>query len=111
MSGKNKPYDPDPGAYPEFAAIALPSEPDTIWNTLFEPIKVWTLTSFELSVNSNKPPEPDNFILKVPGNNFSLYLALSTDNAQKSFGVNILLSVPYEKFVFSSSKTKVLYWP
>ena len=60
-------------------AVALPFVPLTISNTL--PASVNTVvTSFELSVNCKRasvPSEPDSTKLKVPGNNFSLYLALS----------------------------------
>ena len=45
------------------------------------------------------------------GNNFSLYLALSIDIAQKSSGDKVFEPIPYVKFVFSSSNTKDLYWP
>ena len=79
-SGNNNPYEPEFSTYPPLV-IADPLDPETIWNTLEDPKKVWILTSFELSVNSNKPPEPDRAILNVPGNMLSLYLALSTLNS------------------------------
>ena len=48
-SGKTKPYEPDPATYPP-PVIADPLDPETNWNTLVEPINVFTDTSFELSV-------------------------------------------------------------
>ena len=88
-SGRYLPYEPE-GVYPAVTPgvtvvdTALPLVPLTISNTLPASVNVKVVTSLELSVNCNLatsvPSEPDNTKLNVPGNNFSLYLALFTFN-------------------------------
>ena len=86
ISGKYKPYEPELVTYP-VEPTELPFEPEIIWNTLLDPKKVATDCTPELSVKVTFPPDPEILKLKVPGNNFSLYLALSTEIIQKSFEV------------------------
>jgi len=79
-SGKNLPYDPDI-EYPLALApvYTLPPEPDTNSNTRPESVKVVVATTLLLSVNLiSRLPLPLKCRDKVPGSNFSLYLALST---------------------------------
>ena len=64
-----------------------------------------------MSVNWIKPFDPDRLKLKVPGNNFSLYLALSGEITQKLLPVIWFVPSPKVNEAFSSSNTKVLYWP
>ena len=89
----------------------MPFEPDITCKTLFEPKKVWILVSLELSVNLIIPFDPERCKLKVPGNYFSLYLALSIDIAQKLLTDNVLVPLPKINPAVSSSKTNDLYWP
>jgi hypothetical protein len=66
------------------AVVAEPFDPLTISNTRPASVYVNVVTSLELSVNCKRvtsvPSEPDKTRLNVPGNNFSLYLALLTFN-------------------------------
>ena len=110
MSGKNKPYEPEAATYPLWPNL-LPFEPDTTWYTLFDPKNVAVVSLLTSVVKCTVVVVPVNFKLNVLGNNCSLYLALSTDIAQKSSGDKVFAPIPYVKFVFSSSNTKDLYWP
>jgi hypothetical protein len=115
-SGKYFPYDPE-GVYPGVVeadtgsdVVALPFDPLTISNTLPASVNVRVVTSLELSVNCKRvasvPSEPDSTRLNVPGNSFSLYLALLTFNTKIS--LEFVFPVPKLKFVFSSPFTNVL---
>ena len=67
------------------------------------------LVSLELSVSLIIPFDPERCKLNVPGNNFSLYLALSTDIAQKLLADKVLSPLPKINPAVSSSKTNDLY--
>ena len=64
-----------------------------------------------MSVNWINPVELDKDRLNVPGNNDSLYLALSTDITQKSSDTSVLVPSPKVKVAFSSSNINDLYCP
>ena len=85
-------------------STGLPFEPDTTWYTLLDPINVAVVSLFTFVVKSTLPPDPDNFKLNVFGNNFSLYLALSIDIAQKSSGESVFVPSPKVKLVLVSYK-------
>ena len=113
-SGNTKPYEPLPETYPLLDKVPdVPLDPDINWNTLEDPIKELTFTSFELSVKCRvlRFPLPDNARFKEPGNKDSLYLDLSIDITQKSVAVTTLSPVPNVKDLVSSSNIKDLNCP
>ena len=65
-SGNTNPYEPEFSTYP-LPENAFPFDPETNWYTLDEPTKVFTKTSFELSVKCTSPLVPVNFKFKDPG--------------------------------------------